>query len=137
MIKGDFVRINAAGEASKFGKVIEVHDDVVLLKVAYKDQRDTELLGNPNYRLLGISLVKPVTTLKDIRKALKTMGEVKFGNLEITLDSLNNCEVSKDGKFLFSATSWWDLEDYLMEEGIGHSTRKGLDEHGRIKLQSN
>ena len=53
------------------------------------------------------------TSLSDIRKALKNDGECIIGEIGITLDSLNNCEVSRNGEFQFSCSEWWELEEYL------------------------
>lgn len=57
--------------------------------------------------------------LKEIRKALKVQGETKIGDIEIVLDGIGGAEVSRDGKYLFSATHWAEVEDFLIDEGIG------------------
>jgi hypothetical protein len=59
-----------------------------------------------------------MNTIRDIKKALKSDGIIKVNNLEITLDNLNNCEVSKDGEFVFSCSSWWELDEFLLDEGF-------------------
>ena len=51
----------------------------------------------------------------DIRRALRSNGEYVAGNLEITLDNTNYCEVTKDGEFEFACSEWWELEEYLKE----------------------
>jgi hypothetical protein len=53
------------------------------------------------------------TSLAEIRKTLKSDGECIVGDIEITLDELNNCEVCKEGELLFSCSEWWELEEYL------------------------
>jgi hypothetical protein len=53
------------------------------------------------------------TSLSEIRKALKNDGECIIEDIEITLDSLNNCEVCKNGEFQFSCSDWWELVEYL------------------------
>lgn len=55
-------------------------------------------------------------SLADIRKALQNDGECIIGDMEITLDNMDNCEVVKGGELLFSCSAWWELEDYLVEE---------------------
>jgi hypothetical protein len=53
------------------------------------------------------------TSLAEIRKALKSDGECIIGDMEITLDNLNNCEVTQNGNLLLSCSEWWELEEYL------------------------
>jgi len=52
-------------------------------------------------------------SLTEVRKALKNDGECIIGSMEITVDSLNNCEVTENGELLFECTSWYELEEYL------------------------
>ena len=53
------------------------------------------------------------TSLAEIRKALKSDGECIVGDIEITLDNLNNCEVTQKGNLVLSCSEWWELEEYL------------------------
>jgi len=57
-------------------------------------------------------------TLKEIKRTLKTEGECKIGNIEIVLDGIGECEITKDNQYEFTTTNWYEVEDYLIEEGI-------------------
>lgn len=57
-------------------------------------------------------------TIKEIEKALHSEGEVKVGNVEIVMDGVGGAEVSRSGQYLFGATHWAEVEDFLVEEGI-------------------
>jgi len=56
-------------------------------------------------------------TLYEIKKAIKTEGFCVVNNIEIVWDEFGT-EVSKDGQYEFSCSTWWELEEYLIENGI-------------------
>jgi len=53
--------------------------------------------------------------LQEIKKGLKNDGEVKIGDYRITLDG-NEAEITKNNKYLFTTTNWYEIEDFLIEE---------------------
>ena len=57
-------------------------------------------------------------TLKEIKRTLRTEGECKIGNIEIVLDGIGECEITKDNQYEFTATNWYEVEDYLIENEI-------------------
>ena len=55
-------------------------------------------------------------TNKEIRKALKDDGEVTINELSIIMN-MDYCEVSLKGEFLFTATHFSEIADYLEASG--------------------
>lgn len=52
--------------------------------------------------------------LKQIYKDLHNKGEAEFNNISMIYD-MGSVEVSKNNTYLFTATSWAELKDYLEE----------------------
>jgi len=56
-------------------------------------------------------------TLRQIYNKLRNEGEVVIGNIELIWDGFGT-EVSKDDEYQFTASSWFEVVDYLTENEV-------------------
>jgi len=56
--------------------------------------------------------------LISIMKTLKNEGEVKVNNISIVLDGIGEAEICKDDQYQFTASNWYEVEEFLLENGI-------------------
>lgn len=55
---------------------------------------------------------------RSIMETLKNEGEVKVNNISIVLDGIDEAEVCIDDQYQFTASNWYEVEEFLLENGI-------------------